>query len=434
MRYSAIALALRRSLSNRRAGLRFFGTAAAVLAIQSVEARPLFKNNDAHELDMLIRARYADLEDAGQPGSSASILLRATVASDWTNQFKTLLEVDHVQAFLKDEYSDGVRFNGKPTIPDVPGTEINRAFLFLDLDQLKFRIGRQQLEFDDQRFIGSVSFWQNEQTFDALHARYDFLTNSHFSQTYIANANRIYGDDADESLSPNDINFDALDGLRPLSNLGDHEHNTHLSRIELNEWDYSQIISYAYLIDNKDLPSVSSNTFGGIYKFRYKSGELKYRLELQAAVQKRTELDEAPNVPYYLFDGGVSYTSLELSLRHEILAAREGVSFVTPLDSGHDFQGWADILPDDRITNGIEDTSLRLNWRVAPWKVDARYHVLRRYEVDQTIGSEFDLDVIYKPGKDHTVFLRLADFKPDSQFDENLGEQRRLILTYTYTF
>lgn len=384
-----------------------------------------------HELDFLMRARYGHLEVGDADGQTASVLLRGSVASNWNDYFRTLLEVDHVETFLEDDFSDGVRFNGEIRVPDVPGTEINQALLSFQVGSFSVHAGRQRLEFDNERFIGSISFWQNDQTFDALRGRYNFLTNSHVSQTYIANANRIFGDDADENLSPSDVNYDALNGLRPVGLWGDHEHNTHLTRIELREWDYSQFVAFAYLIDNEDLPTVSNDTFGGIYKFNYKGGAIKYRLEIEAAIQERTEIPDAPSVPYYAFDGGLGLGSFEGGLRYEVLTAKDGIEFITPLASGHEFQGWADAFSE--AGTGVEDTSLRIHWRKAPWKLDLRYHFFSEYDGGRDFGTELDFDLTFKPFDRHIFFIRFADFQASSDYENELVDETKIFFNYSFS-
>ncbi len=384
-----------------------------------------------HTLDFLMRARYGHMEVGGTDGQTASVLFRGSVASNWSDYFHTLLEVDHVETFLEDDFSDGVRFNGEILVPDVPGTEINQALLSFQLGSLSLNAGRQRIEFDNERFIGSIDFWQNDQTFDALHARYNFLTNSHISQTYIANANRIFGDDADERLSPSDINYVALDGMRPVRFWGDHEHNTHLTRLELREWDYSQVVAYAYLIENEDLPAVSNDTFGGMYKFIYKGGAIKYRLELEAAIQERSEVPNAPTTPYYRFEGGLGFDSFEAGLRREVLTAEGGVEFITPLGSGHEFQGWADAF--SAAGTGVEDTSLTVSWRDAPWKLDLRYHFFSEYDGSRDFGTELDFDLTFKPFDRHIFFIRFADFKASSDYGNELVDQTKVFFNYSFS-
>jgi hypothetical protein len=376
-----------------------------------------------HEFDWGSRARYAHV-DADNSGQAASILLRGSVESTWTDIFSSTVEVDAVGTTLKDDHSDGERFNDEPLIPDPQGTEINQAFLSINQDAANIHLGRQRINFDNQRFIGGNGFWQNEQTFDAVLGKFKLASNSHFIYSYIANANRIYGDDADEDNSGRAHDYE--NAWRPAVFLGDHEHHSHLARLEWNEWDYTRVVGYGYRIDNRDMPSSSNNTLGASYTLNYKASAIKYRVQIEAAQQNRSEVN-ADNLPYYLVDLGFGVNTWELSTRYEILGANDGAAFITPLGSNHDFEGWADEIGNTPDT-GVRNFTLGLLWRASPLRVETSYHFFKDDLDGTNIGCEFDLDFVYKPARKHSISLRLANFEPE----DNSGSVSKLYLDYSF--
>ncbi len=376
-----------------------------------------------HEFDWGSRARYANV-DADNSGQSASLLLRGNVESQWTDLFSSMVEVDAVGTTFKDDHSDGVRFNEQPLIPDPPGAEINQAFVSLNLDAANIHLGRQRINFDNQRFVGGNGFWQNEQTFDALLGKFKLASNSNFTYSYIANANRIYGEDADENNSGREHEYG--EAWRPAAFLGDHEQHSHLTRLEWNEWDYTRVVGYGYRIDNQDMPSVSNNTLGGSYNLNYKSGAIKYRVQIEAAQQDRFEIN-ADNLPYYLLDLGFGINTWELSTRYEILGENDGAAFVTPLGSNHDFEGWADEIG-NTPNSGVRNFSLELLWRASPFRVESSYHFFKDDLAGNNIGRELDLDFAYKPARKHSISLRLANFEPEG----DSGSVRKVYLDYSF--
>lgn len=392
---------------------------AALLMISSSSVLALGE----HKFDWSSRARYANV-DADNSGQSASLLLRGNLESQWSGIFSSTLEVDAVGTGFKDDHSDGVHFNDEPLIPDPPGAEFNQALLSLDLDAATIHLGRQRINFDNQRFIGGNGFWQNEQTFDALLGKFKVASNSNFTYSYIANANRIFGDDADENNSGREHEYG--DAGRPAAFLGDHKQHTHLTRLEWNEWDYTRVVGYGYRIDNQDMPSVSNTTFGGSYNLNYKAGAIKYRVQIEAAQQDRFEL-EADNLPYYLLDLGLGINAWELSGRYEVLGENDGAAFVTPLGSNHDFEGWADEIGNTPNT-GVRNFSLELLWRASPLRVESSYHFFKDDLEGNNIGREFDLDFVYKPARKHSISLRLAHFEPEGDADS----VRKVYLDYSF--
>jgi hypothetical protein len=412
--------------NKNRIPLIFYGLGlVSLIHIEYTRANELPK----HDLNFSQRSRVVSIDNDTNSGKAASILLRLTLKTEWSHAFSATLEMDHVESFFNNDHSNGVIANGKPVIPDVAGTEINQGFVSFKNTILNLKLGRQRINFDDQRFIGGNGFWQNEQTFDALTSRANLATNSSFTYTYLANANRIFGNDAGKYLEDKDINYTETNNKRAGNLLGDHQHHSHLTRIEWNEWDYSQWISYLYLIDNKDLPNASNNTFGTRYSFNYKLDELKYHLHIEAAAQKRTEIPDAKILPYYLTDIGLNISAYEVSARYETLAAKNNIPFITPLGSLHDFQGWADEFL-ATPTQGIKDASLRFLWRAAPFKIDTRYHAFFGYEDNNKLGKELDIDFVYKPTRKHTLSLRFAYFMPASQSNET--NTKKIFMNYAY--
>jgi hypothetical protein len=376
-----------------------------------------------HEFDWSSRLRYANV-DADNSGQAASLLLRGTVESEWNDIFSSTLEADAIGSAFRDDHSDGVDFNNQPLIPDPPGTEINQAFISANLESVNINLGRQRINFDNQRFIGGNGFWQNEQTFDALLARVKIASNSNLTYSYIDNVNRIYGDEADKNNSGIEHNYDNLE--RSAAFLGDHQHHSHLSRLEWNEWDYTRVVAYGYRIDNRDLPAVSNNTLGISYNLNYKIDSIKYRVQIEAAQQDRFEIN-TDSLPYYLIDFGLGINTYEISARYEILGSKDNSAFITPLGSNHDFEGWADEIGNTPDA-GVRNFSIGLLWRASPFRVETSYHFFEDDQQGQNIGREFDLDFIYKPARKHSISLRFANFEPA----DNATSIRKVYLDYSF--
>ncbi|GGY86031.1 hypothetical protein GCM10011613_33810 [Cellvibrio zantedeschiae] len=375
------------------------------------------------------RTRYADVND-GNSGKDISTLFRVNLKSQWNEVFSSFVEVDYVKSFLPDDHSDGLHFNEHTMIADAPGADLNQAFVTLKFDDMKFDLGRQRLAYDSQRFIGGNALWQNEQTFDAVSSRFSLKSNSVLNYAYVFNVNRIFGDKADKDFYDVDYNKNWEKPERPEYLLGDHKHKTHLLHLEWNEWDYSQLVAYHYAIRNQDLISDSNNTTGISYSFNVKGDQFKYRLQAEAATQKRTEISNAVQVPYYMLDAGISVNSVELSSRYEVMGAKNNIPFITPLGSLYDFMGWANRFGTP-IVSGVEDASLRLLWRASPFRIDARYHVFHEYDGSRKLGDEADIDVVFKPAKKHAVSLRFAYFEPEDWFEPH-NHVKKMYLDYTY--
>ena len=381
----------------------------------------------AHDMDWGARARYAQVA-ADNSGQAASLLLRGELLSQWREGLATTLELDHIATAFNSDHSNGARTNDEPLIPDPPGSEINQVFIQLQRDNYQLQLGRQRINFDQQRFVGGNGFWQNEQTFDALLGKMPIASNSQLNYAYIANANRIFGDDADRPANP-DQDYNHTD--RPAELLGDHKHQSQLARLEWNEWDYTRLVAYGYRIDNRDMPEASNNTLGLSYQFNIKQRALKYRIHAEWAQQERAALNAA-GLNYGLLDLGLGYGAYEFSSRYEMLGAKllgsgQSAAFITPLGSLHNFQGWADAIGNTPDT-GVRDFSLNFLWRASPWRLETAYHIFTSDIAGTRLGRELDVDIVFKPARKHSLSLRLAHFEPE----DNSGPVRKVYLDYAF--
>ena len=376
-----------------------------------------------------LRAAHVDTDSNNSREISAK--LRATWQASWSDTLSTTLEVDHISTGFNDKYDNGLRDNGEAHIPEVAGTEINQGFVQLDLSQWKVRAGRQIIEYDNQRFVGTNGFWQNDQTFDALRVDYEFYSASRLSYAYLINANRIFGDGAKRELNTFDVNSDPVTLAQVQFLLGDHKHNTHLFNLRLKEWDHSELGFYYYRIDNHDVLSESNNTFGSRFDYQHIVGSFRLKSHIEFATQTHPEQLNDERVGYYLIELAANLRSTELELRHETLGAKNGIRFITPLASSHDFQGWADKFGSQPIS-GIVDNSLAVSWRRAPFKIDMRFHSFHSEEGDVDWGQELDIDFILKVKRKHKFLLRYAQFKESEESNVIFPSETRLFFSYRY--
>ena len=399
----------------------------------SLAVVPFVSFAQEQDTQLSMRMRSAGHEVNGNHGESASILVRLNHTSHWRDNISTFVEFDHVETYLEDQFSDGVRLNGQPFIFDAEGSDLNQAFVDLNWEKTQFRLGRQRLNFDDQRFIGSISIWQNEQTFDALHINQGFASASSFSYTYAGNVNRVFGVEADKNISPNDALFQPLNGVRPESLLGDHKLKSHFLRMQFNEWDYSRFVLFGYFDDNQDRPFVANRTVGGSYHIDYKVGDVRLRARVDGAIQQRPEVDDSSRAPYALLELAARINSFEIMSRTEMLGEDDNVAFVVPLSSLHEFNGWADkflLTPE----GGLIDKSLQVTWRNSPWRLSARYHVFNEYDGNSRYGDEIDFDLIYRLKDKHDLHLRYAIFRETEEFASRIGDSSKYFVTYSYNF
>ena len=87
------------------------------------------------------------------------------------------VEVEDVHTIFANQYNAGggntLSRADFPEVNDPQTTELNQVYLdYRGFGPLQLRVGRQRIEYGNQRFVGSVGWRQNDQTFDAASATY----------------------------------------------------------------------------------------------------------------------------------------------------------------------------------------------------------------------------------------------------------------------
>lgn len=417
---------------------RYLSLILLLISSQSILAKDQVDDDSATANSFLntdfalgFRMRHEQVEQGNQSAHANTAKFRLHSKTSINHHWQIELELDHVEALSEDHHSDGVTANGKLVIADPAGTELNQLFINANFDDIHMRLGRQKIAFSEQRFIGSVDFRQNNQTFDALSLKFPLLTSSQLDYAFINNVNRIFGDDASARLSPEDSRFENLAGVRPLGARGDHKVEGHLINFSIKEWELLELNSYLYSVDNKTLASFSNQTQGIRAEYRKKIAKTQLFSNIELAVQKQQESSVDDWVGYSLFEFGARYRSVQLSLKQERLNGKNGVAFITPLATLHKFQGWTDQFL-NTPSDGLSDQQIRLQWRNRPVTIDLRFHRYQSINNKTQIGDESNIDIIYSPSREHELRLRYADFKAEAGQTIVPNSTTKLFVMYSY--
>ncbi len=119
-----------------------------------------------------LRLRYAFVDQDSFDRNANAVTLRGKLGVE-TGSFygiRLLAEIDATQHI--GQYHFNSTTNGRtefPVVADPDSFRLNRLNVKIDsLPNTSLKIGRQRINFDDQRFVGNVAWRQNEQTFDAI--------------------------------------------------------------------------------------------------------------------------------------------------------------------------------------------------------------------------------------------------------------------------
>lgn len=305
-------------------------------------------------------------------------------------------------------FDDGFNhLTSRPLIADADNIEINRLQLGYQGPAGGITIGRQLLELADQRFVGSASFRQNQQTFDAVSARWMPLSGLSADFTYAWSVRTVIGRKGE--------------GARPRSVRGDN-----VFALMGYATPVGKLTGFAYIVDQNMQQVQNYRLASQSYGVRFtgkrlfpRSTQLSYAL----SYARQSDYHRNPNSytsEYYAAELALSGKVLAGTVGYEILGAADGrafTSFQTPDASAFRFQGWSGrfiTTPAD----GIRD----LYMTVAPtWKTGGVVSglgagvTIHRFWSDRLIrryGDEFDLLATVKIER-FTLSARYARYRAD---------------------
>lgn len=356
--------------------------------------------------DFDFRLRYEDVQaDVGSSVQGAQALtLRSQVGyqtQTW-NFMSAGMELSNVTALPDDDtyFSGSNDQTDDAFVPDPEGTELNQIWWAYDVANTLIKYGRQELDLDNGRFIGTDNWRQNANTVSGLTVQNETLDFIRLSAGMLHRSEGILGDDAAAGFADVDAHYlhakyrGFLNSFLSLY-LIDIDNND-----GADDWDSrTQGIRFAGKVDNEPVG-------------------LEYILEY--AVQ--SDAADNPNnyrASYYLFEAGVTVQGIKLSWGREMLGADDAGYFVVPLGAKDSFQGWSNQFWNGGLGNiagGIIDQYAGLGYS---WDKNSdllfTHHI---YDADETtngianLGKEWGIHASQK-WKNYRCSIGYADYQAD---------------------
>jgi hypothetical protein len=366
-------------------------------------------------LDARLRYETVDQDDLPNRSNAITARVRSGIeASD--GPFSALVETEATLG-IDNGYNDGV--NGRtnnPLIADPQNIELNRAQLRYAVPAGSVTVGRQLIELADQRFVGSSSFRQNQQTYDAVRVQWRGIAHLNADITYAwsdRTINGINGTGARQQAVSGDNVFGLLGYETPVGTL----------------------TGFAYIVDQDEAAvqgfRLSSQTYGARFTGSQPLGA-GLKLAYTGSFARQSDYHRNPNqysADYYLGEATLSHKALSATGGYEVLGAdRHGAggvaltSFQTPLASAFKFQGWDDkftTTPPDGIRDayGTVGSDWKMQGLLSDVALTATYHQFDSDRSDTHYGNEIDLLASAKIAR-YTVSARYAHYDAD-QFAAN---------------
>jgi hypothetical protein len=273
-------------------------------------------------------------------------------------------------------------------------------------------LGRQRIALDDQRFVGSVGWRQNEQTYDALRVINRSIPRLTIDVSYLNQVNRIFGPESPQGRYEGD-NF--------LGNLG-------------YQLPIGKLSGFAYLLDFDPIAfrGLNAAQLAGVDPLRMSSATYGLRLAGDRAINKAWKViyaaslahqDEYGDNPlnfsldYRLLEVSATYQQFTVGVGQELMEGNGVIGFNTPLATLHKFQGWADKFL-TTPANGMDDRYVNLGYqaksvgRFDTLGVTLAYHLYETERTSADLGDEVNLQLQAK-WKRFNFMLKYATYRAE---------------------
>jgi hypothetical protein len=370
------------------------------------------------QLDFGFRYRFEDVEqDNALDNAQASVLRsRATYTTMPLSGWQAQVEVDN-HTVLGDDEDYNSTSNGQTTrsvIADPEGTEFNQAWVsWSRIPRTAIKAGRQRLVYDNERFIGTAGWRQNEQTFDGVTVTNTSIRKTSLNYAHISNVNRVFGPDdgtLEQWKGDWESDIDLFNASYAPSISGGDGFSVPLGLIT----------AYYYLMDIEAADAQSTKTAGLRWAGKYPVTDMN---NLLFTLEYATQEDYGDNpvgfeADYYTLELGITLPhAIVLGAGAEVLGGdrdRAGRAFRTPLGSLHKFQGFADVFTttpgpgiDDRYVNG-QITVLNNTVIAAAW------HDYQAEDGGDSWGDEINITVTRRFSALFIGMLKYADYHADN--------------------
>ena len=348
------------------------------------------------------RARYETVDQGALDADAMTVRLRAGAEARFgplsllVEGEGTLAPIADYNAFAFPLAGESQRRPQFAVVADPENAELNRLQLQYRSRGATVTLGRQRINLDDQRWVGSVGWRQNEQTFDAVRGEAR-LGPVGVDLTYAVSQRTIFGEDGGErtAFGGNFLFAGVSAGSGPV-----------------------QAKLFAYLLDYDEdfVLANSSQTYGGLVNGTVPLGR-GTNLTLRASYARQADHGRNPfdyAADYWSLEAGTSLAGFRITAGWEQLDSDNGRAVQTPMATLHKFNGWADLflttppagLEDAYVSVGRTFDGVRL---LPGLNANLTYHRFDSAVGGLDYGAEWDASVGFRIGR-VALLVKYADY------------------------
>jgi hypothetical protein len=349
--------------------------------------------------DIRYRLELVDQKGLPENATASTIRVHAGLKTAVWHGLSALVEGEMILNLGAERFNDTI--NGLtrfPVVADPEGVLLNQAYVRWKPDsRIELTGGRQAINLDNQRWIGSVGWRQNDQTLDAARLTVVPVTGLAADYIYAWRVNRVFGPDSPQGIwRSNDI---------------------HAVRVGYKVKALGTLSGYGYWLDIPAAPAAASRTLG-VRLVGEQPLTNKVRLTYAAEYARQTSHGANPlsfGHDYWLIEPGIATGSMTIKAGYERLDGDGRSALQTPLATLHAFNGWADkflTTPANGLRDIYADFGYKLN-KSGPLNGTALrivYHDYRSTRLGIGYGSEWNASVSYPLRKNVILLAKLARY------------------------
>lgn len=332
-----------------------------------------------------------------------------------------LFDFRHVTSYGSNKFNQGEGLtpsrSSRPVIRDPNGTTLLRGYVqYNKFQDYVFRLGRQHLDLDDERFVGSDAQRQTPQSFDALSisSNNNTLYGLNWLYAYVAQANTVYA------------------GSRTAN--GTHHHQTHLSNVTWQALPFLTSSFYAYWINDRTTVTNNNHTYGMHLEGEWPAGDLSYAYSMAYARQFNAPSSRVDfHAHYWKLMGEVTYNPITVSAYSEHLQGNRVADrgFRTPLASFSRKNGYLERF-NPIPSGGLLDHALLLEGTFDRYTMHLERHQFKQETPSLDFGNEWDLSLSTHYLDNLDLELSIARFA--AQTGSGMNDARKITVQATASF
>lgn len=396
----------------------------SVLSLPLTAQAPILEAFKGGKASFELRTRFEHVKDSDSKApadhKTANGLTNRTFLGFETAAWgglKLALQAANVAALGEERFNSGL--NGKTTLATIqdPG---NTQVLQAHLSWKGFKLGRQTLRVDNQRFLGAGMWSQMPKAYTGLTFQGDLGTK--WVNLHAGHITQV---------------TDGLSRTRALKLDFVRARFTPAKEVALTPfWFANQETTKLY----GATPAASVQHLG----LRVDGGWKGLLYDATVAQQKPyKQSTTTANRSYLSLMAGYAFTKdLSLKAAHEVLEgatktdAIQG-AFTTPQASLHAYYGWADRLGATPVM-GIVDDFIQFEAKRWGFVFDLQFHTLKPEQTDcgfTKYGRDLSLSVAFPVTKHHELMLKIADYKGESTAAAPMNKDlKKVWLVSTFKF